>query len=416
MRFRLVVCQSLLVLLAAILALHGTVLTVGPGRTYSSIEKAVRVAPAGATIDVYENPSGYDGVAVRIATPGLTIVGMGRTPVRLDGRGFDYSGVGSVPRAIFQIDPGGAGATIRNFVLTGAHNASHNGAGVRINGADRVTVEACDIVGNDMGVMSAGAGSPRADAADQTISGCHIHANGDAADPGYNHNLYLGGMSATLRRCEVDHALTGHNIKSRAHFTLVEDCYVHDSANREFDFVEAAETERPNSNAVLVNCVIDKAPNCAGNRAVIHFGREHGIRRGGLWVIHCTVLTPFASAVALLDGPETHAEFDDDIVVNSVQASPTLIEADAGASLQSVTGFANWLSTGYSLAGTRIDPRSRYAGARRTDTLGLIPPRFLPHGLPDIGTPDPAYYRDGNGKEWEVTPSATLGASLPNGV
>ncbi|MFN8219030.1 MAG: hypothetical protein U0S12_02720 [Fimbriimonadales bacterium] len=42
------------------------------------------------------------------------------------------------------------------------------------------------------------------------------------ADPGYNHNLYLGGTSVTIQFCEIYGALTGHNLKSRAHFTRVQ--------------------------------------------------------------------------------------------------------------------------------------------------------------------------------------------------
>lgn len=386
------------------------VLSVGPGHQFDRIEDAVRAASPGDSIAVYPTPGGYQRVALRIATAHLTLVGKGKALIKLDGAGFDYSGVGPVPRAICQVDPGGNGTILRNFELTGAHNGSHNGAGIRIYGARDVTVDGCDIEHNDMGVMSNGSAEPEADGANQVIQDCHIHDNGDAADPGYNHNLYLAGASVTIRHCEIDHSLTGHNLKSRAHFTLIQDCYVHDSANREFDFVEAAETEPPNSNAVIVNCVIAKATDCTGNRVVIHFGREHGVRQGGLWLIHCTVLTPFASAVVSLDGSQVHAELDDDIVVNTSQAAPALADAAGGANLTTVIGRNNWLSASYALTGTRIDPRSRYAGSSRADTLGIRLPTFVAQNLPDVGIPAPAYYQDGTGREREVTPSAGLGA------
>ena len=397
----------------ALVVAIGNVLRVGPDREFARIEDAVRAAAAGDTIAVYPSPGGYRRVALRITTAHLTLVGEGPVPVTLNGRGFDYSGVGAVPRAIVQIDRGGQGAILRNFELTGAHNDSHNGAGIRINAARNVTVEACDISHNDMGVMSSGTTDPEADGANQVLQDCHIHHNGDTADPGYNHNLYLAGASVAVRHCEIDHSITGHNLKSRAHFTLVQDCYVHDSANREFDFVEAAETEPPNSNAAIINCVIAKAPDCTGNRVVIHFGREHGIRRGGLWLLHCTVLTPFASAIVALDGEGVHAELDDDVVVNTEQAAPTLIEATGGASQGSVSGARNWLSAGYALTGTGMDPKSRFSGASPSETLGIEPPTFLAHRLPNIGTPAPAYYRDGAGQKHEVPPSTPLGAHYP---
>ncbi len=354
--------------------------------------------------------SSYPRTAVRVTVPNLTIEGVGNSLVSLQGAGFEYSGVGRTPRAIIQLDPGASGAVIRNLDLVGAHNNSHNGAGVRINGARNVTVERCDIHGNDMGVMSNGSTGEDAHGANQLFQDCHIHHNGDPGEPGQNHNLYLAGNSVTLRHCEVDHSLTGHNVKSRSHFTLVEDCYVHDSANGEFDFVDSAETEKPNSNAAIVNSVIDKDPQCAGNRVTIHFGHERGVRNGKIYILHCTLLTPFMSAVLSLDGPSVSAELDRNIVVNAEQSAPKLVEASDGAKLDSVIGGWNWLSRGYSLTGTKLDPKTRYAGSSRGDTLGISAPSFLPARTPDVGTPDPTYYLDGSGKQWEVTPRAALGA------
>lgn len=376
-----------------ILLLANQVLAVGPGRRFERIEDAVRAAKPGDTVAVYPQSGGYREVALKLTVPRLKLIGQGPAPVELDGTGFDYSGAGRVPRAIIQVDATGVGATIGHFVLRGAHNGTHNGAGIRVNGADGVTVDGCEITGNDMGVMSNG--GPEGVAKDQLFRECHIHRNGDAADPGYNHNLYLGGESATLRHCEIDHSLTGHNVKSRAHFTLVQDCFVHDSANREFDFVEAAETERPNSNAAIVNTLIVKAADCSGNRGVIHFGRERGVRLGGIWLIHCTLRTSFASGVLSLDGSSVHAEFDDDVIENGIQETPSFVEASGGASLAAVFGRNNWLSPGYAIAETRIDRATRWPGSK--------PPA-------SVGIPNPSYYRDGQGKEWEVTPSSYLGA------
>ena len=225
----------------------------------------------------------------------------------ISGKGFNYSGAGSTPRAIFQFNPGADGCVLDGFELTAAHNDSHNGAGVRINGSNNVTVRNCAIHNNDMGVMSNGDGSATK-AVNQRIERCQIHHNGDPSQPGYNHNLYLGGTSVTLRFCEVNSSLTGHNVKSRAHYTRVEYCYIHDSANREFDLVDAADTARPESDAVLLGNIIVKSPQCKGNRAVIHFGQDGGKERDGtLYMAFNTVVTPFASAVVELSTPKAKA-------------------------------------------------------------------------------------------------------------
>ena len=239
-------------------------LEVGPGKTFARIEDANAKAKPGDTVLVYPWPGRkYEKTAVLVRQKDLTFRGVpaaGKTCVPINGHGFEYSGAGSTPRAIFQFNAGADHCTLEGFELFGAHNTSHNGAGVRINQANHVIVRNCLIHGNDMGVMSNGDGT-LARGVDQRIERCRIYRNGDPSEPGQNHNLYLGGTSVTLRFCEVHHSLTGHNVKSRAHYTRVEYCYVHHSANREFDLVDAAETSRSASDAVLLGNIIVKDPH-----------------------------------------------------------------------------------------------------------------------------------------------------------
>lgn len=255
----------------------------------------------------------------------------------LSGKGFDYSGEGRTPRAIVQFNPGADGCVLEGFELTGAHNGSHNGAGVRINNVADVVVRACDIHGNDMGIMSAGEG-----AKNQRIERCTIHHNGDEDEPGYNHNLYLGGDSVTLSGCEVHSSLTGHNVKSRAHFTRVEYSFIHDSANREFDLVDGDETAAPDSHAVLIGNLIAKARDMEGNKTVIHFGQDGGGRHDGtLYLVHNTIVTPYRSPVADLTDGKAH------LVGNIIACDadgPTLVNGK-------LTGERNWLSRGYDATG-----------------------------------------------------------------
>lgn len=292
--------EAMLSALLGIVVSQGAVLRVGPGLPYARIEEAVAAAAPGDRIEVAAGA--YPRTAVRIATPGLTLLAVGR--VTLDGKGFDYSGVGVVPRAVFQIEADGV--TLRGFEIEGAHNGSHNGAAVRIAAARDATVEECDLHGNDMGVMSNGRdGDPHAGEGQRFVR-CHIHHNGDPEEPGQNHNLYLGGTSATLRFCEIDHATTGHDLKSRAHLLRLEHCWLHDAANREADLVDAWDTERPGSDATFLGCVLQKE-GASGNHGVVHFGREKGRRDGTLRLDHCTIDSPFSTPVVELD-PGTRAE------------------------------------------------------------------------------------------------------------
>jgi hypothetical protein len=346
---RIAVCLTGLILLAVETLASAATLEVGPGKAFARIEEANAKAKDGDVILVYPlaNHRQYEKTAVFVRQKNLTFRGMPAERgghVIVNGRGFDYSGAGSTPRAIFQFNAGADNCTLEGFELVGAHNSSHNGAGVRINQANHVTVRNCSIHANDMGIMSNGDGT-LARGVDQRIERCSIFRNGDPGEPGQNHNLYLGGTSATLRFCEVHHSLTGHNVKSRAHSTRVEYCYIHHSANREFDLVEAAETTRPESDAVVLGCIIVKDPRCPGNHGVIHFGQDGGkAHNGTLYLAFDTIVTPFVSPLVDLSTSGAKADFVGDIVSSggAKQAGLTVAAVRGGAELHNVAGRANW--------------------------------------------------------------------------
>jgi hypothetical protein len=333
----------------------GAELHVGPGKAFARIEEALAKAQSGDAILVHPREGGkpYEKPALYVTRPRITIrsaVPSGQRVV-LDGTGFDYSGRGSTPRAIAQFNRGADGCTIEGFELVNAHNDSCNGAGVRINQANSVTVRDCVIRGNDMGIMSNGDGTDST-AVDQLIEDCLIHSNGNPKHAGYNHNLYLGGTSVTLRGCEVHSSLTGHNVKSRAHRTLVLACYVHDSANREFDLVDGkGDTTAPGSDAVLAGNIIVKSPRCPGNRAVIHFGQDGGNEHDGtLWLAHNTIVTPFVSPVVTLSASKARAQLLNNIIWDGGAGPAGQKLADAAKTTdrkEAVQGRTNWLSPGF---------------------------------------------------------------------
>jgi len=341
-------------------------LEVGTGKPFARVEEANAKARPGDVILVHPLPGGepYRKTGVYVRQSNLTFRGVpgadgGR--VRISAEGFHPSGRGSTPRAIFQFNPGTDQCLLQGFELFGAHNESHNGAGVRINGANHVTIRNCDIHDNDMGVMSNGDGTPQR-GVNQRIEHSTIHHNGDYRHPGYNHNLYLGGTSVTLHGCEVHSSLTGHNVKSRAHHTRVEYCYVHHSANREFDLVDAADTERPESNAVLLGNAIVKDPSCKGNRGVVHFGQDGGRRHDGtIHLVFNTIVTPFISPLVELSSPPAKARLVGNFIHDGGvrQGGQKIAGVRAGAAMENVTGEHNWLSGGFEGVGqTRLSPET----------------------------------------------------------
>ena len=295
-------------------------LEVGPGKTHGTIEEAWVAATAGDTIRVYPKAGGaaYRQVALLLRSKqNITISAdtTGGARVMLDGEGYSYSGSLPVPRAMFQFDPGSDGSVVENFEIRNCHNDSCNGAGFRINQANGITVRNCHVHHCDMGIMSNGSVADNS-ASDQLVENSVFNDNGNDLHAGFNHNFYVGGTSIVIRGCEVFNATTGHNIKSRAHLTIVEGCYVHDSPNREFDFVDAAgNTDAAGSHALISGCTIVKANPITGNKAVIHFGQDGGSdHTGTLHILSCTILTPYTSAVVDLSAPGAGVRMHNTIV------------------------------------------------------------------------------------------------------
>ena len=327
---------------------------VGPEKQFQQLESALKSAKEGDTILVHPLPKDepYSKVALYISTANITIRAI--TPqkrITLSGSGFDYSGRGSAPRAIVQFNKGADNCRLEGFKLSGAHNRSHNGAGVRINQANGVTISNCEIHSNDMGIMSNGDGTA-ATGAEQLITNCIIHSNGNLKDPGYNHNLYLGGESVTLKDCEVHSSLTGHNVKSRAHRTVIRSCYIHDSSNREIDLVDHKnDTTRPESDAIILDCIIVKAPECRGNRGVIHFGQDIGGDRNG--TLHLTdniIVTPYISPVVYISAKGSGARICGNIICDGGvgQRNQVLVTHSKKITQPKPVPISdNWLSHGY---------------------------------------------------------------------
>lgn len=377
------------------LGLSPKILEVGPGKEFGRIEDAIMVARKGDAVHIYPHPSGYPGTAILLTVP-LTIRGIGPHPVAVKGDGFDYSGVGSIPRAIFQIEPSASGSKIENLDLSGAHNSSYNGAGIRVQASNDVEVRDCIIHDNDMGIMSNGKNGDPSAGSNQLIEYCLIEKNGNLKDPGYNHNLYLGGTSVHLSHCEIRNSTTGHNLKSRAHYLLVDYCWIHDAANREIDLPEAWDTERPNSNAVLIGNQIIKDPKCTGNRGVIHFGQEKGTRNGSLYMFGNIVFTPFASPVILVTSPGAAVVAKSNYFLNPEQSKADIWTSTKG-NLQ-ISALNLSVSPCYR---STIGGSIRIA-AKRTDLFGLVPPRYKSEHTNGTGTIANDEWIDGDGVKQSV--------------
>ena len=402
--------------------LIGKELEVGPGRSFAHVSDAIKSAKPGDTVLIYPSPDNYKGEAVRVAIPNITIRGKSKNPVPISGEGFEYSGQGSIPRAIIQVDPEGNGTTIENLDLSGAHNSSFNGAGIRIQAASNVTISNCSIHHNDMGIMSNGREGDTEAASNQVIEYCLIERNGNEKDPGYNHNLYLGGTSVRLFRSEIRNSLTGHNVKSRAHYTRIQECYIHDAANREIDLPESSDTIRPNSNAVIISSRIIKDPQCAGNHGVIQFGQEKGTRNGTLFLLNNIIVTPFASPIVQVTSSTCSVDFQYCTLLNREQ-STALIWLSSNPQ-QKVRLLHNKVSFAYGKQGD-----TNLTSTTRDDCLGCDPLDYLPKDQSVRANSDGSIvdqkwtaprtvvWLDGNGLKIQIAaPRISPGAGLSRGL
>ncbi|GMV79998.1 MAG: hypothetical protein AMXMBFR7_11820 [Planctomycetota bacterium] len=341
-------------------------LGVGPGQPYGRIMDAYKVAKEGDMIAVLPLPNGqgYRGEELQVKKARIYFKGI-KGPdgkrVKIDGKGVDYSGREPHPRAIFQFNPGADGCVLEGFELYDAHNGSHNGAGVRVNAANHVTIRDCEIHTCDMGMMANGDVKTRT-MSNLRVEFCHVHHNGNKEDPGLNHNFYLGGTSVTLHGCEVSHPVTGHNVKSRAHHTRVEFCFVHDSLNREFDLVDGHQnTEAPNSDAVLLGNLIVKSPTC-DNGTVIQFGQDVGSPHNGtIHVVHNTIVTYSRAPIVELSAPGASAKLFNNIVWQAGPSDKELrISGVRGAiKPEAFSGTHNWMG-----------PRAEFMGGSKLTAEG----------------------------------------------
>ncbi|MCZ7647950.1 MAG: right-handed parallel beta-helix repeat-containing protein [Planctomycetota bacterium] len=394
--------MRLLLLLACLpgaFAARAATLGVGPGQPYARIMDAYKAAKDGDTIAVLPLPNGqaYKAEELQVKKARLRFVALrkpGEPRVKIDGSGGNYEGVEPHPRAIFQFNPGADGCLVEGFELFKAHNSTANGAGVRVNEASHVTIRDCEIRDCDMGMMANG-DVRKGTMANLRVEFCEVHHNGDDGKPGLNHNFYLGGTSVTLHGCDVHHPTTGHNVKSRAHHTRVEFCFVHDSLNREFDLVDGHQnTEAPNSDAVLLGNLVVKSPNC-DNGGTIHFGQDVGSPHNGrLYLVHNTIVTYSRAPVVTLSAAGASLSVLNNVVWQADTTGKELVLAasSGGGKVERSEGRNNWFgpraqlpAAGLAAAGNYLAPgaeRPPFVDPAKYDyRLGASNPLLVDVGL-----------------------------------
>ncbi len=229
-----------------------SILMAGPGQTFDSPAIAVRLARPGDTIRIV--PGRYASCLWPLSDR-LTIEGTAPGVV------FDGGICGG--KAI--IVAAGRDLTVRRLTLTNAHNAVHNGAGIRAEGTN-LTVEDVQFLDNDEGILAA------ANPASQIIvRRSNFRGNGNCM-AACAHGLYVGA-AALLRveQSDFQGQLVGHNIKSRAARTEVVDNHIADGAEGTSSYL----LDLPSGGTILVSGNrFEKGPRSENKDVAIAIGAE----------------------------------------------------------------------------------------------------------------------------------------------
>jgi hypothetical protein len=255
-----------------------TTLTVGAGGEYSTLSAAISASHDGDVIQVAAGTYVNDFATINAK---ITIEGIGGM-VQL---------VANIPppngKAILTIN---ADTTIDNLEFSGVAVADGNGAGIRYASGSLVLND-CYFHDNQDGLLAEDNPSGSI-----TINNSEFANNGTG--DGFTHNLYVGVIGTLTVDGSYFHDVnTGHEIKSRALNTVIENSRIADGPNGTGSY----EIDLPNGgNATVQNNVIEKGPN-AGNSNFISFGEEGSVYPNSTLTVNGnTILNDDARPVVLV--------------------------------------------------------------------------------------------------------------------
>ena len=247
-------------LCAAVPTLYAATLRVGSGQAYSKPSLAIAAARDGDTIVIGEGTWNGD-VCYCPPTKGVTVVGAGagKTVLNAAGSVAGRKGIWVVT---------GTGWTVRGVTFKGAaisRDDGFNAAGIRYEGDGPLTVDGCSFEGNQNGILCGAL-----EHATIVVTNSLFRANG--AGDGYSHNLYIGRIRELgFFGCVSDHALGGHDLKSRALRTTVLDSVFDDGTDGTSSYL----LDCPNGGDVTVKgCRFVKSPKSSNGSCMIAVGEE----------------------------------------------------------------------------------------------------------------------------------------------
>lgn len=341
----------------------GRVLEVGPGKPYALPSQAAGVAQAGDTIRIAGGD--YTGDVTTWSAPNLTICGVGGR-ARLFAAGKSAAGKGIWVAA-------GTNLVVENISFHDAKVVDKNGAGIRVEPGVNLTVRDSGFYDNENGILAGNSGGVI------VIERSEFARNGHG--DGYSHNLYIGRVdSLTVRASFFHEAKIGHNLKSRAKISLIENSYFMDGPTGTSSYL----ADFPNGGAVLLRGNLFHKGPLADNSNAISFGAE-GL---GVWstntldMFHNTVVSTYPGGAFIHANAATQA----------LRLTANLFAGTNGPTL--ITGGLNSGSVVVQQQNTVVTVASNLPGAAQVANPSFWPQASLLGSLLLSGVADAQYVQD----------------------
>ena len=316
---------------------HATTYQVGLQRESKVLQPLLAKLQPGDVVEI--DPGEYQEV-MKITSNGtaeapIIIRGIkgGERPI-FNAEGINTSGAGPVPRGIFQIE--GAYIIIEHLEFKNARNGE-NSAGIRLLNSTNAIIRDCKISLCDMGIF----GGDRETA---LIENCDVGFNSTEKRNGYAHNFYMSGNRVVVRNSFIHDCPFGQNFKSRAHYNELWYNRIANSNEGEVGIVDGEnDTDRPNSNSLLVgNIIVSPRERTGNNWKFILFGSESGHTHDGtLFLLNNTFIAGNEKIkfISLADA-KANAIIRNNVFVGSEQILNTM------QTPMDVTASGNWKPSG----------------------------------------------------------------------
>lgn len=250
------------------------VLQVGPQRHIKTIREASKLARRGTTIEV--DTGEYFGDVATWTQDDIRLRAIGgRVRLRANGEAEERKGIWVVRARRFFAE---------GFDFEDAVVPDHNGAGIRLDQGS-LHVRDCRFLRNQMGLLTGN--DPDTEL---VVENCEFAYN--QRPDGHNHNLYVGRIARlSVTGSYFHHARTGHLLKSRAAFNLIQ----YNRLTDESGGTSSYELEFPDGGvAVVVGNIIGQSDETE-NHHMVSFGAESYFwQRNAVYLAHNTLINPLA--------------------------------------------------------------------------------------------------------------------------